>query len=106
MHHFDRAIILIYILFTKICCRKHKLKMAWATQRVTVEARNSCISLAVCANGSLTVDLMQEKKGQEQMKPEEKEAQRREYEFQKLEKLLSMVRQPDNAQKDDKSQPK
>jgi len=39
---------------------------------------------------------VQEKKGQEQMKPEEKEAQRRDYEFQKLEKLLSMVRQPDN----------
>jgi len=41
------------------------------------------------------------------MKPEEKEAQRRDYEYQKLEKLLSMVRQPDNSsqtsQKDDKS---
>jgi len=35
------------------------------------------------------------------MKPEEKEAQRREYEFQKLEKLLSMVRQPDNSHKKD-----
>ena len=45
--------------------------------------------------------MWQEKKGQEQMKPEEKEAQRRDYEFQKLEKLLSMVRQPDNAQKKD-----
>jgi dynein intermediate chain 1 len=40
-----------------------------------------------------------EKKGQEQMKPEEKEAQRRDYEHQKLEKLLSMVRQPDHLQK-------
>ena len=38
------------------------------------------------------------------MKPEEKEAQRREYEYQKLEKLLSMVRQPDNTQK--KPEPK
>jgi len=36
------------------------------------------------------------------MKPEEKEAQRKEFEYQKLEKLLSMVRQPDAAQKDDK----
>lgn len=35
------------------------------------------------------------------MKPEEKEAQRRDYEYQKLEKLLSMVRQPDNSQKKD-----
>ena len=41
----------------------------------------------------------QEKKGQEQMKPEEKEMQRRDFEHQKLEKLLSMVRQPDSNTK-------
>jgi hypothetical protein len=47
---------------------------------------------------------VQEKKGQEQVKPEEKEAQRRDYEYQKMEKLLSMVRQPDaNQKKDDKN---
>ena len=51
------------------------------------------------------MSLWQEKKGQEQMKPEEKEAQRREYEYQKLEKLLSMVRQPDNSQKKDEKPP-
>jgi hypothetical protein len=36
--------------------------------------------------------VVQEKKGAEQQKPEEKEAQRREYEVAKMEKLLAMVR--------------
>jgi len=43
-----------------------------------------------------------EKKGQEQMKPEEKEAQKKTFEFEKMEKLLAMVRQPDA----NKSEPK
>merc|ERR1711976_47776 len=40
-----------------------------------------------------------EKKGQERMKPAEKEAQRREFEVAKMDKLLAMVRQVDNKDK-------
>ena len=43
--------------------------------------------------------MSQEKKGQEQMKPAEKEAQRREFEVAKMDKLLAMVRQADNKDK-------
>ena len=43
--------------------------------------------------------VFQEKKGQEQQKPEEKEAQRKEFEIAKMEKLLAMVR---NVDKDSK----
>ena len=42
---------------------------------------------------------LQEKKGQEQMKPEEKEAQKKTFEYEKMEKLLAMVRQPDSKEK-------
>jgi len=42
-----------------------------------------------------------EKKGQEQVKPQEREEQKREYEMSKMDKILMMVRQPDN--KDNKS---
>lgn len=41
----------------------------------------------------------QEKKGGEQPKPDEKEALRIEYEYQKLEKLLGMVRHGDEKAK-------
>ena len=47
---------------------------------------------------------LQEKKGQEQMKPEEREALRHDYEYQKMEKLLSMVRQPDHSHKPKKEE--
>ena len=51
--------------------------------------------------------IFQEKKGQEQIKPEEREAMRRDFEYSKLEKLLSMLRQPDLVAKvDDKSSKK
>ena len=38
---------------------------------------------------------LQEKKGQEVVKPEDKESQRREFEINKMEKLLAMVRNVD-----------
>ena len=38
---------------------------------------------------------LQEKKGQENLKPEEKFAQKQEFEVAKMDKLLAMVRQPD-----------
>lgn len=41
-----------------------------------------------------------EKKGAEQVKPEEKAAQKLEFEVNKMEKLLAMVRQPDNKDKE------
>ena len=51
------------------------------------------------ANFNIFSYIFQEKKGQEQQKPEEKEAQRREFEINKMEKLLAMVR---NVDKDSK----
>ncbi len=47
----------------------------------------------------MSIVSLQEKKGQEQMKPGEKEAQKREQENAKFEKILNMVRSAENKDK-------
>ena len=43
--------------------------------------------------------MLQEKKGAEQIKPEEKLAQKKEYEITKMEKILNTVRQVEREKK-------
>lgn len=102
VHVFDLSINKYEPLCEQVVTQKKKTKLTHIAFNprhpivIVGDDRGNVTSLKLSPN---LRKMPKEKKGAEQLKPEDKSMQRRENEYAKMEKLLSLVRQPDPKQK-------